>query len=361
MRFAVMIRHHLAQTTSPQELDELFFSSRLARRYQLRYQLTAMEGHPDLEATVTSSSSSNNYPEHLRDEGPQLELPEVIIEPSGQSRFANSVVKVLSLQRFHRKTERRSRDSFLEKYTYLPTNDEWDWRRPMARRSASAVPQVQSPSSEATGSSYDVTDVRFEANARPNLWLAFVFDSSGNVYFLWLLLVVLGVLYNYWTLIFRFAFFTLQEHHLTAFLVLDYVFYLIFLLDIVVQLRTGFFVDGYIVTDSSQLAKHYCKSVGFFLDVLSILPVDLFYFMVGPKPFLRFGRLLKLNRFFLFCDRAEFYSERPKLVNLVKQVHYLVLIIHWVACLFFLISHQEGFGTDRWVHPRLDGPWGQVS
>lgn len=301
--------------------------------------------------------TTGNHVTDSTEDAPQI--PRVIIESTGQTRFASSVVRVLSMQRFYKKTGKRSRDSWLERYTY---QDERDWRRPLMRRSASNSPQVQSPTSEGTGSSRETSDAwpDNEKAARCSCNVTLVFDPSGNVYLFWLLTVVLGILYNYWIIIFRVAFFVREQKYVIPFMAMDYSCDFVFLLDIIVQFRTGYFVDGKIVTDTKQLAIHYVKSLGFFLDCVSILPTDLLYLVLGPRPFLRFGRLLKAHRFFLFCDRVEIYSGRPKLFNLLKLIHYLFLIIHWVACLYFLLSYLEGFGVDNWLHPELKGQWAEV-
>lgn len=297
--------------------------------------------------------TAGNHVTDTVENGPQI--PQVVIESSGQTRFASSVVKVLSLQRFHKKTGQRSRDSWLERYTF---QDERDWRRPLMRRSASNSPQVESPTSDGTDASDAWLDREKEGHCSCSVTL--VFDPSGKLYFLWLLTVVLAILYNYWTIIFRVAFFVREQKYVIPFMATDYSCDFIFLVDIIVQFRTGYFLDGKIVTDTKRLAKRYVKSCGFFLDCVSIVPTDLLFLVLGPRPFLRFGRLLKAHRFFLFCDRVEIYSGRPKLFNLLKLIHYLFLIIHWVACLYFLLSYFEGFEADNWVHPRLEGQWAEV-
>lgn len=178
---------------------------------------------------------------------------------------------------------------------------------------------------------------------------------------MWLAAVSLGVLYNYWALILRIAFPAIQKHNLLYFLCLDYFFDVIFVLDIIIQCRTGFLSEGQLVLISSQLWRHYSRSTGFVLDCLSVLPLDFLYFLFGFEPLFRLGKLLKCRRFFLFCERGEIYSGRPKLFNLIKLLHYLFLIIHWVACLYYIVSRYEGLGTGKWVHPKAEGEWAEVS
>ena len=315
-----------------------------------------MERPTQLTEDDISISAENHAPAiaPAGTDGPQI--PRVVIESTGQTQFAGSVLRVLSLQRFYKKTGRRSRDSWLERYTGTYQDDR-DWRRPLMRNS----PQVQSPTSEGTASSHDTSDARLDKAERWRCNFTLVFHPSGDVYFFWLLTVVLGILYNFWTIIFRVAFFIREQKYVIPFMVMDYGFDFIFFLDIIVQFRTGYFLEGKIVTDSLQLAKRYVKSVGFRLDCVSILPLDLLFLVLGPRPTLRFGRLVKAHRISLFFDRVEIYSGRPKLFNLLKLIHYLFLIIHWVACLYFLLSYLEGFGADKWVHPKLMGQWKEVS
>ena len=323
-----------------------------------------MERPTRLSSDENTSFQPNAFSVPQENHGPvdRRQIPRVVIESTGQTRFASSVVKVLSLQRFYRKTGRRARDSWLERYTYHTTEDERDWRRPLMRRSASNSPQVLSPSSEGTGTLREESSARLaDTTERRRCTMTLVFDPSGDVYLFWLSMVGLGIVYNWWTVIFRVAFFVQEQKYVVPFMAMDFSFDFIFFLDIIVQLRTGFFLDGKIVTDAKQLATRYVKSLGFFLDCVSILPTDLLFLLLGPRPALRFGRLLKSHRLFLFYDRVEIYSGRPKLFNLLKQVHYLFLIIHWVACLYFFISYLEGFGVDKWVHPALKEQWAEVS
>ena len=178
---------------------------------------------------------------------------------------------------------------------------------------------------------------------------------------MWLASVSFGVLYNYWALILRIAFPIIQRHNLISFVCLDYFFDFIFVFDILVQSRTGFLSEGQLVLLSSQMWRHYVFSSGFIFDCLSVLPLDFLFFKLGYQPLVRLGRLLKCNRFFLFCERGEIYSGRPKLFNLIKLLHYLFLIIHWVACLYFIVSRYEGLGSEKWVHPKLEEEWAEVS
>lgn len=34
----------------------------------------------------------------------------------------------------------------------------------------------------------------------------------------------------------------------------------------------------------------------------------------------------------------------------------ILLVMHWNACIYFLISHVVGFGHDEWVYPSITDP-----
>lgn len=117
------------------------------------------------------------------------------------------------------------------------------------------------------------------------------------------------------------------------------------------------------VKDAQRLWKHYTKTVHFKLDILSLVPTDLAYFKLGINyPELRFNRLLKFARLFEFFDRTETRTNYPNLFRIGNLVLYILIIIHWNACIYFAISKFIGFGTDSWVYPNISNPeYGRLS
>ena len=117
------------------------------------------------------------------------------------------------------------------------------------------------------------------------------------------------------------------------------------------------------VMDASRLWKHYTQTLHFKLDVLSLAPTDLAYFKLGMNyPELRFNRLLKLARLFEFFDRTETRTNYPNMFRIGNLVLYILIIIHWNACIYFAISKFIGFGTDSWVYPNVSNPeYGRLS
>ncbi|XP_033617392.1 cyclic nucleotide-gated cation channel alpha-3 isoform X2 [Fukomys damarensis] len=192
---------------------------------------------------------------------------------------------------------------------------------------------------------------------------AMVVDPSSTLYYRWLTVIALPVFYNWCLLVCRACFDELQSEHLTLWLTLDYSADVLYGLDMLVRARTGFLEQGLMVRDVKRLWKHYTKTLQFKLDMLSLVPTDLAYLKLGVNyPELRFNRLLKFSRLFEFFDRTETRTNYPNVFRIGNLVLYILIIIHWNACVYFAISKFIGFGTDSWVYPNISKPeYGRLS
>ncbi|XP_076215194.1 cyclic nucleotide-gated channel alpha-3 isoform X1 [Aptenodytes patagonicus] len=191
----------------------------------------------------------------------------------------------------------------------------------------------------------------------------FVIDPSSNIYYHWLAIIAIPVFYNWCMLVCRACFDELQFNHIKLWLFLDYGSDVIYVLDMFVRFRTGFLEQGLLVRDEKKLQEHYTKTSQFKLDVLSLLPTDLAYLKLGLNyPELRFNRLLRISRLFEFFDRTETRTNYPNMFRIGNLVLYILIIIHWNACIYFAISKVIGFGTDSWVYPNVSVPeYGRLS
>ena len=165
-------------------------------------------------------------------------------------------------------------------------------------------------------------------------------------------------MYNYFLIIGRAVFWDMQNACPNVWMMLDYLCDLIYILDSVVHAHEGYLEQGLLVTDSSKLRKHYLHSFSFKLDLLSLLPTDLFYFMwdtaviCSDAPcavIARLNRLLRLPRLLAFFDKTETHTSLPNAFRIAKVMVYLFIIIHWNGCIYFAISNAIGFGSDGWV------------
>ncbi|XP_063999601.1 cyclic nucleotide-gated cation channel alpha-3 isoform X2 [Pogoniulus pusillus] len=191
----------------------------------------------------------------------------------------------------------------------------------------------------------------------------FVIDPSSNLYYNWLTIIAAPVFYNWCMLVCRACFDELQIDHIKLWLLLDYSSDIIYVFDMFVRFRTGFLEQGLLVQDEKKLREHYTKTIQFKLDVLSLLPTDLAYLKLGLNyPELRFNRLLRIARLFEFFDRTETRTNYPNMFRIGNLVLYILIIIHWNACIYFAISKVIGFGTDSWVYPNVSIPeYGRLS
>ncbi|XP_067833672.1 cyclic nucleotide gated channel subunit alpha 2a [Heptranchias perlo] len=186
----------------------------------------------------------------------------------------------------------------------------------------------------------------------------FVMDPADDVYYRWLGIIALPVVYNWCFLVYRACFDSLQINHLTIWLTIDYISDAIYILDVFVRLRTGFLEQGLLVKDLKKLRANCIRTLQFKLDIISILPTDLGYMAVGFNyPELRFNRLLKFPRMFEFCDRTETRTNYPNVFRISNLLLYLLIIIHWNACIYYAISKTIGFGSDSWVYPNISDPY----
>uniref|UniRef100_A0A674MWJ5 Cyclic nucleotide gated channel subunit alpha 2 n=1 Tax=Takifugu rubripes TaxID=31033 RepID=A0A674MWJ5_TAKRU len=188
-------------------------------------------------------------------------------------------------------------------------------------------------------------------------WNLLVVSPSDNAYYRWLFVIAVAVLYNWFLVVARACFDKLQVENYICWLVLDYLSDLIYLLDTGVRLRTGFLEQGLLVKDQAKLWASYVRTLQFKLDLLSILPTDLAYISTGiHTPQLRFNRLLRFPRMFEFFDRTETRTNYPNIFRICNLVLYILVIIHWNACIYYAISKSLGFGSDTWVFPNISRP-----
>ncbi|XP_010079039.1 PREDICTED: cyclic nucleotide-gated olfactory channel [Pterocles gutturalis] len=209
----------------------------------------------------------------------------------------------------------------------------------------------------AAGTGNDLEDEETEDENKKKKRQIFVVDPAGDWYYHWLAVIAVPVLYNWCLLVARACFSDLQKTYIVFWLVLDYISDSIYIGDIVIRLRTGFLEQGLLVKDLKKLRDSYIHTLQFKLDVLSILPTDLAYFAVGLHcPELRFNRLLHFSRMFEFFDRTETRTSHPNLFRISNLVLYVLVIIHWNACIYYAISKAIGFGEDTWVYPNITDP-----
>lgn len=163
------------------------------------------------------------------------------------------------------------------------------------------------------------------------------------------MVVSLAFLYNFWVIIYRFAFQEINVESIVVWFCLDYFSDFLYLVDILFHFRTGYLEDGVLQTDSTKLRQHYMNSTTFYIDCLCLLPLDFLYLSIGFNSILRSFRLVKIYRFWAFMDRTERHTNYPNLFRSTSLIHYLLVIFHWNGCLYHIIYKNNGFGSKNWV------------
>ncbi|XP_077281179.1 uncharacterized protein LOC143907924 isoform X2 [Temnothorax americanus] len=178
---------------------------------------------------------------------------------------------------------------------------------------------------------------------------SFIFDPAGRLCYYWSMVVSLAFLYNFWVIIYRFAFQEINGETRWVWFCLDYFSDFLYVLDIVFHIRTGYLEDGVLQTDATKLRNHYTNSTTFYIDILCLLPLDFLYLSIGFNSMLRSFRLVKIYRFWAFMDRTERHTNYPNLFRSTSLIHYLLVIFHWNGCLYHIIYKNNGFGSKNWV------------
>ncbi|KAM6940592.1 cyclic nucleotide gated channel subunit alpha 1a isoform 1-T2 [Xenentodon cancila] len=164
-------------------------------------------------------------------------------------------------------------------------------------------------------------------------------------------------MYNWTMIIARACFEELQHDYIFYWIILDYTSDLVYLADMFFRTRTGYLEQGLMVKDKKLLRDRYVNSFQFRLDVLSMVPTDILYFVVGlTYPEIRINKLLRIGRMMEFFTRTETKTNYPNIFRIGNLIMYILIIIHWNACMYFSFSKSIGFGADDWVYPALDDP-----
>lgn len=170
-----------------------------------------------------------------------------------------------------------------------------------------------------------------------------VVDPSGSIYYHWTMVVSFAFLYNFWSLSYRFAFREIDFDTVALWFALDYSADLIYILDVLINSRTGYLEDGVLQRNTVKIAQHYREGTLFYLDCFCLLPLDILYLSIGFNSILRCTRLVKIYKFWSYVDRTERHTNYPNVFRTVTLVHYILVIFHWNACLFHMISKNSEY------------------
>ncbi|CAJ1049897.1 Cyclic nucleotide-gated cation channel beta-1 [Xyrichtys novacula] len=171
------------------------------------------------------------------------------------------------------------------------------------------------------------------------------------IYVIWLFFVVAAWNWNVWLIPVRWAFPYQTPENIHLWLLMDYICDFIYIADILVfQPRLQFVRGGDIVCDKQEMRENYMSTERFKMDIISLFPMEIFYFFTGVNSLLRFPRLLKYVAFFEFNDRIEAVMKKAYIYRVIRTSTYLLYSLHINACLFYWGSDYEGLGSTKWVY-----------
>ena len=140
---------------------------------------------------------------------------------------------------------------------------------------------------------------------------------------------------------------------------INYTIDALFVLDIIVNLRTGYHKEGQVVLDDAKAAGHYLRH-SFITDLVGSFPINLvvdcdlwdsksdacgfgrgnrFLRMLRLFKLAKLTRMLKLNQYF---DYIQFITKtNPGLLRLFRLCIFSILCCHWFGCIWWLVSDYE--------------------
>ena len=258
-------------------------------------------------------------------------------------KMAGAVSTSVAKKRNRKTSTLMRQDSFLKRFS---------------TRHGGGATTISEESDEEEQNKYEQIQIQREAHEKRVL--RFIINPDENFMFFWLGICTLSVMYNLWTCIAREAFPQIVEGYEFIWISTDAMCDLIYLFDILVQLRTGYLERGLMVSDNKMLAGHYLRSKFFVLDLCSLFPLDLAQIFIGIHPILRFPRFLKLYRSYRFVYMVETRTVYPNTWRVVNLTHVLFLGSHWFAAFYFMISKAEGF-QGAWGYPLPEGDFASVT
>lgn len=161
------------------------------------------------------------------------------------------------------------------------------------------------------------------------------------------MIVSLAFLYNFWVIIYRFAFDEISSESVIFWLAFDIFADTIYILDILINFRICYLEEGVLQTNPTKLRIHYMNSTFFYIDCLCLLPLDFLYLSIGFNSILRGFRLVKIYKFWSFLDRTERHTNYPNVFRTISLIQYMLVIFHWNACFYHLLA-KKSFGSSDW-------------
>uniref|UniRef100_A0A3Q3B3A2 Voltage-gated delayed rectifier potassium channel KCNH4 n=1 Tax=Kryptolebias marmoratus TaxID=37003 RepID=A0A3Q3B3A2_KRYMA len=147
-------------------------------------------------------------------------------------------------------------------------------------------------------------------------------------------------------------------------IVSDILVEVLFIIDIILNFCTTYVSkSGQVMYESHSICIHYVTT-WFFVDLVAALPFDLLYvFNITVTSMVHLLKTVRLLRFIRLLHKLDRYSQYSAIV-LTLLMCMFALVAHWMACIWYLIGHQELETSTKWkvgwLHElgrRLDTPY----
>ncbi|KAH9158220.1 hypothetical protein AeRB84_000053 [Aphanomyces euteiches] len=183
-------------------------------------------------------------------------------------------------------------------------------------------------------------------------------DSKFSVF--WETILFIGMVYQSIGVPYYMAFgFTVQDVGPSD--SISFVLEFCFLIDIALKTRTGYFSYGNKVMDISKIRKRYFRSLGFIIDVLAVLPINLVNAFLEKRS--EAWNMNKLLRLFKLSSQIEHLERHYYSINIqirvFKLVFYICLLSHYIGCTWYNFGSNAStifgfiqdsqFGHDPWL------------
>lgn len=151
-------------------------------------------------------------------------------------------------------------------------------------------------------------------------------------------------MYNAWVIPLRSIFPFQTPANTQNWMIADTIADIVYVIDILcIKHRLVYLENGFWIRDITQTRQNYMRKVQFKMDLISLLPLDLLYFWLGPKAvYLRLPRLLKIQSYWEFFRLLDRVVASPHLLRIVKTITYMLWMIHITACTYYFYSEIQG-------------------
>jgi len=120
-------------------------------------------------------------------------------------------------------------------------------------------------------------------------------------------------------------------------------------------------------SSSTSGGHHYFASSAFIINLISALPIDticevMFLVMGIESNYELFLAALRTPRFLLLVNLISFLNQstalrwsarfNPNVLRIFNTFLFIFLLVHWIGCGWFMITHVYGFGVDEFVAGR---------